>query len=168
MVEKQRNIIYEPHPVSAERKETLLAQGYRIIDKRFEPATDGLKPITVGERATGEHGRTGVPNEIDSNTQHGYSHGDGDKGVGDTQVTEVADSNKIDPLATPNAPLDQEEPGTQGFAARSLPTSPSTGLTKDQLIEALTAKGIEFKSSSSKAELAELLDSAEVQENTGE
>ncbi|UKL14878.1 HeH/LEM domain-containing protein [Erwinia phage Gungnir39] len=168
MAEKQRDIIYEPHPVSAERKATLLAQGYRIVDKRFEPVVNGLKPITVGERADGEYGRPGVPNEIDSNTQHGYSHGDGDKGVGSEKTTDVADSDKIDPLATPNAPLDQAEPGTQGFAAQSLSTSPSAGLTKEQLIEALTAKGIEFKSSASKAELAELLDSAEVQETTGE
>lgn len=33
-----RPIIYEPHPVSPERKEELRAQGYVIIDARFKPA----------------------------------------------------------------------------------------------------------------------------------
>lgn len=33
-----REIIYEPHPVSAERKAELQAKGYRIIDARFAPA----------------------------------------------------------------------------------------------------------------------------------
>lgn len=33
-----RKTIYEPHPVSAERKAELQAQGYRIIDARFAPA----------------------------------------------------------------------------------------------------------------------------------
>lgn len=30
-------IIYEPHPVTPERKAELLAQGYKIIDARFAP-----------------------------------------------------------------------------------------------------------------------------------
>lgn len=29
--------IYEPHPVSAERKAELRAQGYKILDARFAP-----------------------------------------------------------------------------------------------------------------------------------
>ena len=33
-------IIYEPHPVSPERKQELRAQGYRIIDARFKPAAE--------------------------------------------------------------------------------------------------------------------------------
>lgn len=33
-----REVIYEPHPVSAERKAELQAKGYRIIDARFAPA----------------------------------------------------------------------------------------------------------------------------------
>jgi len=34
---KQREIIYEPHPVSIERKRELLASGFKIIDARFDP-----------------------------------------------------------------------------------------------------------------------------------
>ena len=34
---KERPIIYEPHPVSPERKAELKAAGYRIIDARFAP-----------------------------------------------------------------------------------------------------------------------------------
>jgi 4-hydroxy-3-methylbut-2-enyl diphosphate reductase IspH len=34
-------IIYEPHPVSPERKQELREQGYKIIDAQFDPkATD--------------------------------------------------------------------------------------------------------------------------------
>lgn len=33
-------IIYEPHPVSAERKAELREKGYKIIDARFKPADE--------------------------------------------------------------------------------------------------------------------------------
>lgn len=33
-------IIYEPHPVSPERKAELVAQGYKIIDARFAPPSE--------------------------------------------------------------------------------------------------------------------------------
>lgn len=33
-------IIYEPHPVSPERKAELRAQGYKILDARFAPEAD--------------------------------------------------------------------------------------------------------------------------------
>lgn len=36
-------VIYEPHPVSPERKAELIAQGFRIIDARFAP-NDEDKP----------------------------------------------------------------------------------------------------------------------------
>lgn len=31
-------IIYEPHPITPERKQELREQGYTIIDARFKPA----------------------------------------------------------------------------------------------------------------------------------
>ena len=34
----ERPVFYEPHPVSAERKAELVAQGYRIMDAKFAPA----------------------------------------------------------------------------------------------------------------------------------
>lgn len=34
---KQREVIYEPHPVSIERKRELLASGFKILDARFDP-----------------------------------------------------------------------------------------------------------------------------------
>jgi len=39
-----REVTYEPHPISAERKAELLAQGFRIIDARFAP-DDAPKPV---------------------------------------------------------------------------------------------------------------------------
>lgn len=35
---KEREIAYEPHPVSRDRKAELIAAGYKIIDARFAPA----------------------------------------------------------------------------------------------------------------------------------
>lgn len=40
---KERKIKYEPHPVSAERKAELRAQGYTILDARFAPKEDKPK-----------------------------------------------------------------------------------------------------------------------------
>lgn len=33
-----QKIIYEPHPVSPERKAELRGQGFKILDARFDPA----------------------------------------------------------------------------------------------------------------------------------
>lgn len=35
---KSESIVYEPHPVTPERKVELRAQGLRIIDAQFKPA----------------------------------------------------------------------------------------------------------------------------------
>lgn len=44
-----RKTIYEPHPVSQERKAELQAQGFRIIDARFAPAEEKVEPAPVAE-----------------------------------------------------------------------------------------------------------------------
>lgn len=36
-------IIYEPHPVSTQRKAELREKGYKIIDARFKPADEPAK-----------------------------------------------------------------------------------------------------------------------------
>lgn len=46
-----RKTIYEPHPVSPERKAELLAQGFRIIDARFAPAGQKVEPAPAPEPA---------------------------------------------------------------------------------------------------------------------
>lgn len=45
-------IIYEPHPVSPERKAELRAQGFKIIDAAFAPegAAEVAKPAPVAEK----------------------------------------------------------------------------------------------------------------------
>ena len=45
-----RPIAYEPHPVSAERKAELRAQGFKIIDAAFKPA-DEPAVAPAGKRA---------------------------------------------------------------------------------------------------------------------
>lgn len=41
-------IIYEPHPVTPERKAELLADGYKIIDARFAPEpVDVPRPVEI-------------------------------------------------------------------------------------------------------------------------
>lgn len=43
-----RKTIYEPHPVSPERKAELQAQGYRILDARFAPAEEKkVEPVAA-------------------------------------------------------------------------------------------------------------------------
>jgi hypothetical protein len=34
---KEKKVIYEPHPVSAERKAELVKSGYKILDVIFQP-----------------------------------------------------------------------------------------------------------------------------------
>lgn len=36
-----KKIIYEPHPVTPERKAQLVAEGYKIVDAVFAPAEGG-------------------------------------------------------------------------------------------------------------------------------
>lgn len=49
---KQREVVYEPHPVSIERKRELLASGYKILDARFDPARQE-EAADVGEGSKG-------------------------------------------------------------------------------------------------------------------
>ena len=52
---KEKKVIYEPHPVSAERKAELVAKGFKIVDAVFAPAdalpVDPVDPVD-GEDAT--------------------------------------------------------------------------------------------------------------------
>lgn len=45
-----QEIIYEPHPVSPERKAELRAAGYRIVDAAFKPA-EPVAPAPLGDIA---------------------------------------------------------------------------------------------------------------------
>lgn len=50
-------VIYEPHPVTPERKKELRAQGYKIIDAKFKPeeAEEAPKPKrTRRKKVTGD------------------------------------------------------------------------------------------------------------------
>lgn len=50
---KQREIVYEPHPVSIERKRELLASGFKIIDARFDPDRQDAPAEGEGNRDGG-------------------------------------------------------------------------------------------------------------------
>lgn len=41
---QEREIHYEPHPVTPERKAELMADGYRILDARFKPEEAESEP----------------------------------------------------------------------------------------------------------------------------
>ena len=56
-----RKVIYEPHPVSPERKAELRAQGYAIIDARFAP--EGQKPVAAPVEAAPVETPTEAPTE---------------------------------------------------------------------------------------------------------
>lgn len=47
---KEKKVIYEPHPVSAERKAELVGKGFKIVDAVFAPAEED--PPVDGEDAT--------------------------------------------------------------------------------------------------------------------
>lgn len=40
----EEKIVYEPHPVTPERKAELRAKGFKIIDARFDPNPKPEKP----------------------------------------------------------------------------------------------------------------------------
>jgi len=45
----EEKIIYEPHPVTLERKRELRSQGYKIIDAQFDPNPKPAKPDPKGK-----------------------------------------------------------------------------------------------------------------------
>ena len=51
-------VIYEPHPVTPERKRELLDQGYRIIDARFAPA-DHVVEVVQEEKPKRQRNKAG-------------------------------------------------------------------------------------------------------------
>lgn len=44
---KEKKVIYEPHPVSKERKAELVAQGYKIIDAKYKPKDKAVETDNV-------------------------------------------------------------------------------------------------------------------------
>ena len=50
---QDREIIYEKHPVSAERKKELREKGYQIVDVRFKPVDDS-EPVDLSKLSVGE------------------------------------------------------------------------------------------------------------------
>lgn len=67
-------VIYEPHPVSAERKAALRAQGYKIIDARFAPPAEAAEaqasvPVPPAEAAEAEVRRRGRPPKAKTQTE---------------------------------------------------------------------------------------------------
>ena len=49
-----KEIYYEPHPVSPERKAELIAQGYKIVDERFKPADEQQEQPKRTRKTRGE------------------------------------------------------------------------------------------------------------------
>lgn len=45
----REKIIYEPHPVSPDRKAELRNQGYTIVDERFKPEEVGASALDIAE-----------------------------------------------------------------------------------------------------------------------
>jgi len=46
---RQRPVVYEPHPVSRERKAELRAQGFNIIDSKFAPPAARQAPAPAAK-----------------------------------------------------------------------------------------------------------------------
>lgn len=80
---KLDKIAYEPHPVSAERKRELNAQGYKIVDARFAPVGRAEPEI----QADDDIATMSKADLLDLLEQHGW---DGDKRLGVDKLREIA------------------------------------------------------------------------------
>lgn len=136
---KDTQIWYEPHPVTAERKAELRAQGFRILDAAFQPEgheNPVVRPVIsreVLDAALAElPGNHADPDYVVRGMRNHF---------GDLFTSE--DEAKVRELV------------------RAPAGKPSEGLKAEEIKAALIAKGIEFKGNASKADLQALLDGAQ-------
>ncbi|MFK3965684.1 hypothetical protein ACI2KT_18970 [Ensifer adhaerens] len=138
---KQREVIYEPHPVSIERKRELLASGFKIIDARFDP---DRQEATAGQ---GEGSQDGGSKPADGD----------DLSTARARYLEVVGKRPFNgwDLETLNAKI--AEVVSEEAAAN--------GLTRRQISADLEAMQLEFDPNDSLEDLAALRDLAREERN---
>lgn len=136
---KQREVVYEPHPVSIERKRELLASGFKIIDARFDPDRQ--------EAAAGEGSKDGGSKPADGD----------DLSTARVRYLEVVGKRPFNgwDLETLNAKI--AEAVSEETAAN--------GLTRRQISADLEAMQVEFDPNDGLEDLAALRDLAREERN---
>lgn len=134
-------IIYEPHPVTRERKAELRKQGLKIIDAKFDPASP----------KGSEKGAASAPK-----TREGLDTALSALPGGNTDPEYVVRSMKsyFGELFT-----DEDEAKVRELVVVPV-KKPSEGLKVDEIKAKLTEKGITFDATANKPVLAKLLDEA--------
>lgn len=135
---KDRKVIYEPHPVTLERKKELVGNGYKIIDERFRPAGATIEQVSGATREGLDNELLALPGDHD-NPDH---------------VVEGL-RKQYGAIFT-----DEDEEFVRGVV-KAPQRKPSHGLRIDAIKAELTEKGIEFSPDAERDDLAKLLDEAE-------
>ncbi|MCO8166838.1 hypothetical protein NJC40_03475 [Pseudomonas sp. 21LCFQ02] len=135
---KDREVIYELHPVTPERKKELVSQGYRIIDVQFAP--EAYKAAMAD--ATDPRGREALDIALAALP--------GDQNDPDYVVSSMR--IHFGDLFT------QEDEDRVLELVKAPAKKPSHGLRIDDIKAKLAEKGVEFNPEAERGELAKLLD----------
>lgn len=131
-------VIYEPHPVTAERKAELRQKGYKIIDASFAPEAYKASMAAKGDSRTRE--------ELDA----ALDALPGDQSDPDYVVGSMR--SYFGELFT------QEDESRVRTLVKGQAKKLSHGLRIDDIKAKLTEKGIDFKPDAERGDLAKLLD----------
>jgi hypothetical protein len=136
-MESQREIWYEPHPVTPERKKALLAAHYKIVDARYAPPgwvrPDAPAPAEAPLGFMGTDASASVVAPAPSPASYTYS----------SDVLDALAENEPHPVP-PNP-----------FAQHDMAVT-AAGPTSAELRAKLDAAGIEYQKHAPKAKLLEL------------
>lgn len=131
-------VIYEPHPVTAERKAELRQKGYKIIDASFAPEAYKASMEAKGEARSREELDAALDALPGDQTDPGYV------------VSSMR--NYFGDLFT------QEDEERARALVKSQAKKPSHGLRIDDIKVKLAEKGIAFNPDAERGDLAKLLD----------
>lgn len=134
---KEREIAYEPHPVSPERKAELRKAGYKIIDARFDP---DAKPTPASGEVTAGIGTDSGDQFSDDQLRAVIK-----EATGKAPHHKLGRDKLIEQFNALNAAAQQEE-------------TASNGLTRREIEADLTAMEVEFDPKDAIEDLAALRD----------
>lgn len=141
---KERDIAYEPHPVSPERKAELRSAGYKIIDARFDP---DAKPVTAAINPA-----AGIGTDSGDQFSDAQLRGAIKESTGKAPHHKLSRDKLIEQFNALNAAAQQEE-------------TASNGLTRREIEADLTAMEVEFDPNDALEDLAALRDLSREERN---
>lgn len=132
---KERDIVYEPHPVSPERKAELRKAGYKIIDARFDP---GVNPAPASSNVA-----AGIGTDSGDQFSDDQLRGAIKEATGKAPHHKLSRNKLIEQFNALNVADHQEE-------------TASNGLTRREIEADLTAMEVEFDPQENIEDLAAL------------